>query len=131
MPPRLLAMLRISEADKATLNMVAASGSDDGFMRPVNAENERRVFNELHELFSVVLEGIPSSEEGDKAARRAWEYHAAAIEDGAFVGEAVRIRDVSAKNYRRMAQALRVRTRRRRLLRAALEWVERERAALP
>ena len=130
-PPRLLAMLRISEADKATLNMVAASGSDDGFMRPVNAENERRVFNELHELFSVVLEGIPSSEEGDKAARRAWEYHAAAIEDGAFVGEAVRIRDVSAKNYRRMAQALRVRTRRRRLLRAALEWVERERAALP
>ena len=127
MPPNLLAILRISEADNETLDMVQDSRLEV-FMRPVNGVNERRVLTELHELFSGVLERFTTSEEEDTVARREWEYHAAAIEDFAFIGEAARIRDASVKNYRRMVQALRVRARRRRLLRDALGWVERERA---
>ena len=128
-PPNLLAILRISEADNETLDMVQDSTSEI-FMRPVNGENERRVLDELAEFFSGVLKRFPGHENEDMAMRRVWEHHAAAIDSVTFEGEAARIRDASLKGYMRMVLALRVRTRRRRLLGDALAWVKSERTTL-
>lgn len=127
-PPRLMAVLRISKADENVLSI--ASERADGFMRSVSAANEKSVLHELRALFSTVLSEIPSSEEADLKAVKTWQYHAHKMERIVFVGDAAQIQGTNVRNYRRMSHALIVRIRRRRILESALRWVDKEFAAL-
>ncbi len=124
-PPRVLALLRISQANMEDVDV--ARQRDDGFMTPVGIRNERHVLNGLHEFFSMVLAGIPSSAEEDGRSRIFWEYQTRALESARFEGlVASRIQNVSVQGYSRMSRALFVRMHQRRLLQAALRWADRK-----
>lgn len=130
-PPSLFAILRFSEADKKALDV--ARRREDGFARPLSADNERRMLKKLHSIFSTVLSQIPSSEEEDRISMKRWQYYELEIKKETKISPKgsklmSRIRDVNVRNYQRMMQALSVRIQRRKILSKVQAFIKEQRS---